>query len=341
MAPGSLVYVGKEVNAKVKITQIDFADDFFEEKQLKDITECKTWNNKNLTTWINVEGIHDVAVIESIGKHFGLDVMMLEDIVNTKHRPKFEDFFESLIVVLKTIAINKKDHSLKLEQISYVLGDSWLITFLESGNEHFEVIKNRLKNAMGTIRRRKSDFIFYRLIDTTVDNYFFVTEAFDEKLETLEIDIMNSPDESVNKEIYDVKSQLALLKKTMIPSREAISGVFRSDSKLINAANEKYFRDVYEHIVQIMDTFDSQRETIGDFINLYMSALSNRMNQVMKVLTIFASIFIPLTFIAGVYGMNFKVIPELEWEYGYFVTWGVMIVVAILLLIYFRRKKWL
>lgn len=341
MAPGSLLYVGKEINAEVKITQIDFTEDFFETKELNNIAECITWNNKEITTWINIEGIHDVAIIESVGKQFGLDALMLEDIVNSQHRPKYEDYNESIMIILKTMMINNLVQTVDTGQISLVLGDSWLITFQESGFNHFDIIRNRLRKGMGTIRKRKADFIFYRLIDTTIDNYFIVTELFDDKLEELEKEIMNNPDESVNVELYDLKSKLSLIKKFMIPSREAISAIIRSDSKLINATNEKYFRDVYEHVVQIMDTFDTQRETIGDFLNLYMSALSNRMNQVMKVLTIFATIFIPLTFIAGIYGMNFKIMPELEWEYGYFIVWGLMLVVAASLLYYFRRKKWL
>jgi len=191
------------------------------------------------------------------------------------------------------------------------------------------------------IRQRKTDYMFYRLVDTFVDNYFIVTEHLADRLELLEEKILQDPNENINEEIYELKKKIGYVKRTISPLRESISDIIKSDSDLISESTQNYFRDVYDRLVHLIETVDSQRETINDFLNLYMSVMSNKMNEVMKVLTIFASIFIPLTFIAGIYGMNFAIMPELQWKYGYLSAWGIMLAVAVLLLLYFRRKRWL
>jgi magnesium transporter len=251
-----------------------------------------------------------------------------------------EEFDNCLFVIIKTLNIDD-NNSVVVEQISAFLAKEGVCSFQESGSENFGILKDRIINNKGTIRQRKPDYFFYRLIDTVVDHYFIVLEYFEDQLELLEKKIVDNPGKDVQQEIYDLKSKMSTARKVMIPLRETISAVMKSDSELIDEINHKYFRDVYDHVIQIIDTLDSQRETVTDFLNLYMSGLSNKMNEVMKVLTIFAAIFIPLTFIAGIYGMNFEFMPELSWEYGYYITWGVMISVAITLLVYFRRKKWL
>ena len=215
-----------------------------------------------------------------------------------------------------------------------------MISFQENEIKILTPLKERIRNGKGLVRKRKSDYIFYRLIDIIVDNYFLVIEHLAERIEELEEKILQDPDVGVHEEIYELKRKIGFVKRTISPLRECISNVIKSDGDLVSESTQNYFRDVYDHLINLIETVDSQRETINDFLNLYMSAMSNKMNEVMKVLTIFASIFIPLTFIAGIYGMNFEIMPELQWKYGYFIAWGGMGIVALLLLIYFKRKKW-
>ena len=301
LPPGSLVYVGKEKTEPVTITEFSFSKDHFDHKKIDSADISKDWEKEKVVSWIDVNGIHDTSVIEEIGAQLNLDALVLEDIVNTNHRPKMEELDDYLLVVLKTIKIDNNE-SFHQEQVSILLGQKGVVTFQESGSENFALIKDRIINNKGTIRQRKPDFMFYRAIDTLVDNYFLAVEFFEDQVEKIENKLASDPNENVQQEIYELKSKLSLTKKAMVPLLESISGIMKSDNGLIEDSSEKYFRDVYDHVVQIIDTLDSQRESVTDFLNLYMSALSNKMNEVMKVLTIYATIFIPLTFIAGIFG---------------------------------------
>jgi magnesium transporter len=341
LPPGALVYVGKERTEKVKITQINFSKDLYEETALDDISDYKARKKLNTVNWLNINGIHDVAVMDKIGKFFKLDVMILEDIVNANHRSKAEQSDNYLFVTLKTLNFLESNKDVVIEQISLVLGREWLLTFQEADSDNFGVIKERIKAAKGHIPQKKVDFLFYRLIDTIVDNYFLTMDAIDEAIENLEDKLIENPGDDLDKEIYYLKKKIALIKKAIIPLRDTISTITKIDNDYLSESTKNYFSDVYEHLTHVIEANNAQHEMLNDFLNMYLSGISNKMNEVMKVLTIFASIFIPLTFIAGVYGMNFKYMPELEVRYGYYITWGVMVATALVLLLYFRRKKWL
>ena len=339
--PGALDYIGKSRTQKASISQFDFSKGFYNEIEPVDFTAFSPKKKSNLISWIHINGIHDVAMIEAVGKQFNLDPMVLEDIVNTNQRPKSEEHEDYLFTTLKTLKLSAGKNDVIIEQISLVLGKHWLLTFQEAGADAFGAIKERIRSAQGHIPQRKEDFLYYRLIDTVVDNYFLITDAIGEKIEDLEDKLIADPDENLHSEIYVLKKKIALIKKATLPLRDAISTIMRSDFSCLSASTKEYFRDVYEHLIHVIEGIDSQHETLNDLLSMYLSGMSNKMNEVMQVLTIFAAIFIPLTFIAGVYGMNFKYMPELQSRYGYFVTIGIMVAVGAALLLYFRKKKWL
>ena len=341
LPPGSLVYIGEKRTQEVIISEINYSLENYEEKQLNNFSDCTSWDKSDIVTMVTVIGIHDTSIIEAAGTFFNLDSMILEDIVNTHSRSKLEEFDDYLFLPMKILGVDLESNEIISEHVSLVLGKNGLISFQESEIEILSPFKTRVKKGTGKIRQRKSDFIYYRLIDTFVDNYFIVSEYLADRLEILEEKILKNPNENVNEEIYELKKKIAYVKRTISPLRECISNIIKSDSDLVSESTQNYFRDVYDHLIHLVENVDSQRETINDFLNLYMSAMSNKMNEVMKVLTIFASIFIPLTFIAGIYGMNFEIIPELKWKFGYVFVWAIMLVVVILLLFFFRRKKWL
>jgi magnesium transporter len=342
LPPGSLVYVGDERSAPVRITEINFSVDQFEETELESITQSKVYDKaEGLTTWINIDGVHKADIIEQGGRFFKIDQLILEDIMNTNTRPKFEDLDDYLYMSMRMLSINEDKSDIENEQLNLLIGKGWVISAHESENNIFGNYRERVRQGKGFTRSRKEDFIFYRLIDVTVDNYYHVSEYLADAIEKLEDKVLANEEENISEQIFELKKKIAQVKKAMMPLREAISAIIRTESQLISENIHKYFRDVLDHITQEIENVDSQREIVNDFLNLYMTGISNKMNDVMKVLTIFASIFIPLTFIAGIYGMNFDYMPELHSDYGYFITWGVMIAVAGALLIYFRRKKWI
>ena len=341
LPPGSLVYIGRERKQKVTVSEINFSPNQYEEVVLKNISDCNSWDHPDTVTLINVIGIHDTTVIEAVGKHFSLDPMILEDIVNSQSRSKLEEFDDFDFLPMNILGVDLNSNEITAERISLILAKNGVISFQENEIDFLTPLKERIRKSKGTVRQRKADYIFYRLIDTIVDNYFLVIEHLTDRIDELEEKILDDPDVGVHEEIYDLKRKIGFAKRTISPLRECISNIIKSDGDLVSESTQNYFRDVYDHLLNLIETMDSQKETINDFLNLYMSGMSNKMNEVMKVLTIFASIFIPLTFIAGIYGMNFEIMPELQWRYGYFVAWGVMLLVTVLLLIYFKRKKWL
>ena len=341
LPPGSLVYIGKQRTQKVTVSEINYSTGHYEESELSKISDCNTWNNSENVTIVSVVGIHDTSIIEAAGEHFSLDPLILEDIVNTQNRSRLEEFDDYLFLPMKILGVDLNSNEITTEHESLLLGKNGIISFQESELKILDPLKDRIRKGKGIARQRNSDYIYYRMVDTIVDNYFVVTEYLADRLDVLEENILQNPNENVNEEIYELKKKIGFVKRTISPLRESISNVIKIDSDLVSESTQNYFRDVYDHLIHLIETVDSQRETINDFLNLYMSSMSNKMNEVMKVLTIFASIFIPLTFIAGIYGMNFAFMPELQWKYGYLVVWVIMIAVAGLLLFYFRRKKWL
>ncbi len=341
MPPGTLVHIGEKKIDAVRITYIDYDEQNFEEKQVANIEECFKFKDTKTVTWINIDGIHDIVLIEKLGKQFDLHPLILEDILNTDQRPKLEDFDNYLFIVLKMLSYNDEKQMVEAEQVSLVLGNNFLISFQERVGDVFEIIRDRIRNAKGRIRKMGADYLAYTLMDAIVDSYFAVLEKLGEKIESMEEQLVTDPGEKTPQQIHSLKREMIFLRKSVWPLREVISGLQRADSQLIDESTGIYLRDVYDHTIQIIDTIESSRDMVSGMLDIYLSSISNKMNAVMKVLTIIATLFIPLTFVAGIYGMNFENMPELKWRWGYACVWAVMATVAVIMLFYFRRKKWL
>jgi magnesium transporter len=343
LPPGSLIYIGNERLEKVKITMtlMDYDSDNMEEKEIKDLNECIPYIDKSTTTWINVYGIHDVSIIESAGKIFGIHQLALEDVLNTAQRPKTEDFDDCIYTVIKMINTDPETSEIKTEQVSIVTLKNIVITFQERHGDVFDPVRKRIKDRKPRIRRQGTDYLTYALLDAIVDGYFLTFEKLSDRIENMEAKLLEKPTKSILDEIYQVKRKIINLRKAIVPSREMINSLVHGEFALIQQETIPFLRDVYDHIVQIIETTDHFRDILNGMIDAYNSIMGNRMNEVMKVLTIIATLFIPLTFIAGLYGMNFAYIPELAWKWGYFAVLGVMATVAIVMLSYFKRKQWI
>jgi magnesium transporter len=341
LPPGTLVHIGEQKAEEVKITVIDYDEVRFQEEEIKTVEECFPFKDKPTVTWINVDGIHQVGVLELLGDCFGLHPLVLEDILNTDQRPKMEDFSDYIFVVLKTFYYNDQSDELEPEQISLILGPSLVMSFQEREGDIFNPIRERIRNGKGRIRRMGADYLAYSLLDSIVDGYFIVLEQVGEEVEFLEEELVTNPRPETLQTIHNLKRDMIFLRKSVWPLREVIGALERGESSLIKESTGIYLRDVYDHTIQVIDTIETFRDMISGMLDIYLSSVSNRMNEVMKVLTIIATIFIPLTLIAGVYGMNFKYMPELEWPWAYPILWLVMLAIGVLMLVYFRRKKWL
>ena len=341
LPPGTLVHVGERKAEKVKIRILDYDEVQFEEKEAKTIEESFPFKDKPTVTWINIDGLHEVEIIEKLGSHFGLHPLLLEDILNTDQRPKMEDYGDYIFVVLKMLYSGENKDEIEAEQVSLILGSNFVISLQEREGDVFDPIRDRIRKSKGRIRKTGSDYLAYALLDAIVDNYFLILENVGEKIEDTEQQLATNPSPETLQYIRELKNEMIFLRKSIWPLRELINGLERCESTLIHESTGAYLRDVYDHTIQIIDTVESYRDMISGMVDIYLSSISNKMNEVMKVLTIFASIFIPLTFVAGLYGMNFEFMPELTWHWGYFALLGFMAVVGIGMLVYFKRKRWL
>lgn len=341
LIPGTLVHIGEKKTTKVRVTIIDYDQEQFQEKEAKTVEECFPFKNKPTVTWINVDGLHDSEIIEKVGTYFNVHPLVLEDIVNTGQRPKYEDFEEYVFIVLKMLMFDEKDNEIKAEQVSLIIGSNFVISFQEKEGDVFNPVRERIRNAKGRIRKAGSDYLGYTLIDMIVDNYFIILEKMGEKVEFMEEELVTNPTPQTLQTIHDLKRETISLRKSVWPLREVISGLERGELSLIEESTRIYLRDVYDHTIQVIDTVEALRDMVSGMLDIYLSSVSNRMNEVMKVLTIIATIFIPLTFVVGIYGMNFKFMPELEWPFGYLMVWGINAVIVIIMISYFKRKGWL
>jgi len=342
LPPGSLVYVGPKRQKQTKITIIDFDATNLEEKEVKNIEICSQYKGKKSVTWINVDGVEQVDIIQQIVSYFDIHPLVAEDIVNTNSRPKFEDHGDYLFISLKMLMINDQTKKVMVEHVSLLVGDDYVLSFQENtGGDVFNIIRERIRQCKGRVRKCWTDYLAYALIDAIVDNYFLVLEVWDERLESLEENILGELNKKVYQQILLFKRDTIFLRKQISPLREVIGLLQRSESPLIKRETEVYLRDLYDHTIQIMDIIESNRDMISGLHDVYLSTISNRMNEIMKMLTIFSSLFIPLTFIVGIYGMNFENMPELRWEWGYFAVLGFMAVLGTILLSYFKIKKWI
>jgi len=339
--PGTIMYVGKKRTEKVKIQVIDYTKSGVKEFETEKVEDIFKFRDKKSVTWINVTGIHDVEIIKKIGKYFRLHPLLLEDVVSATQRPKLEEFDNDLFITLKMLYFNSKKNKIKIEQVSLVVGNGFVISFQEDAEDVFNLIRKRIREGGGRIRNAKSDYLTYTLIDSIVDNYFVVLEKIGDKIEDMEGKIFSEANNDVLNSIYKMKRELIVLRKSVWPLREVISAFQRGELKYIERDTAAYVRDVYDHTIQVIDTLETYRDMLSGMQDLYMSISGNKMNETMKVLTIIATIFIPLTFIAGIYGMNFNFMPELGYKYSYFIILGIMSIVASVMIFYFKRKKWM
>jgi len=340
LPPGTLVYVGEKKVEKAIITVFNYDSERYEEKELKSIEECFPYKDRPNVTWINIGGIHQAEMMEKIANHFGIHSLVMEDILNTGQRPKMDDMDDYVYVVLKMLNYNEEDDEIDAEQISIILGQNFVISFQEKERDVFEPIRERIRKNKGRIRKKGADYLAYTLLDSVVDIYFTILEKIGERIEFLEEELVENPSTQTLQEIHGLKREMIFLRKSIWPLREVISGLERGESSLIKETTVIYLRDVYDHTIQVIDTVETFRDMLSGILDVYLSSISNKMNEVMKVLTIIATIFIPLTFLAGVYGMNFRYMPELEWRWGYFTALFLMAVIGIGMVIYVRKKKW-
>ncbi|MBM4387929.1 MAG: magnesium/cobalt transporter CorA, partial [Deltaproteobacteria bacterium] len=313
----------------------------FEEREVKDIAELQQYSHAPTFTWINVDGIHQVEIIETIGKFFGVHSLILEDILNTNQRPKIEDHGEYVYIVWKILSYNDATEKIDSEQISIILGSNFIISFLERECAIFDPLKDRLRTNKGHIRKNGVDYLTYSLLDAVVDYYFAILEKLGDRLALLEEELVRAPDKQTLQKILSMKREVLFLRKSIWPLREVINSMEKGGSAIFRKETLIYLRDVYDHTVQIMDTVETFRDVISGMLDIYLSSVSNKLNQIMKILTIITTIFIPLSFIAGIYGMNFRNMPELEWEWGYFSVLIFMGIISLVMIYYFRKKRWI
>lgn len=341
LPPGSLVHIGKKRTQEPVITVIDYSEEEFHKTVVKSVEECFPFKDKDTVTWINVDGVHDPDLISKLCDYFGIHPLVQEDIMHTNQRPKMEDYDNYFYIVMKMIYPDPENSEIEFEQISFVAGKNFLLTFQEYRGDVLDNIRTRLEKSKGIIRKMKTDYLTYSIMDAVVDNYFTLLEDLGEKIEDLEDSLIDNPTPQKAREVHEFRRIMLQVRRAVWPLRELTISLQRPGLALVQDASRIYLRDLYDHIIQVMDSVESYRDMLSGMLDIYLSSVSNRMNEVMKVLTIISTIFIPMTFIAGVYGMNFKYMPELEWKPGYHLTLGIMIAIAVGMLLYFHRKKWL
>jgi len=341
MSPGILVHVGEQKIETARITLMGYDQVRLEEKKLESIEESFAFKDTPPVSWINIDGLHEVELIEKIGTHFNIHPLTLEDIVNTGQRPKVEDFEEYIFLVFKMLKFDETTGHITSEQVSLIVGLHYLLSFQEIEGDVFEAVRERIRRGRVHIRKSGPDYLAYALLDAVVDHYFLILEKMGERIEHLEERLHGQPTPEILQAIYDLKRELIYFRKQVWPIREVLSTWQKTESAIVQEANKVFIRDVYDHTIQVIDTIESLRDILSGLMDLYLSTVSNKMNEVMKVLTIMATIFIPLTFVAGIYGMNFKYMPELEWKWSYPFLWILLIVIFCGMMLFFKRKNWL
>jgi magnesium transporter len=339
LPPGTMVHIGVRKTELVTITAFNYTGDRFEEQSVTD-PDALTPPIETSVTWINVGGVHKLEVLEALGKRFSLHPLILEDIANTDQRPKLDDYETHLFLVLKMLLVTDRQE-IVVEQVSLVLGRDFVLSFQEDGIDVFKPVRDRLRGGKGRLGHAGPDYLLHALVDAIVDQYFSVLELLGEKIEVLQDLVVSDPNPETLHQIHGLKRQLLFLRRAVWPLREATNNLSRSECPFLQETTKVFFRDVYDHVVQVVDTIETLREMVSASLDIYLSSISYRLNAVMKVLTIIATIFMPLTFIVGIYGMNFQHMPELQWEWGYPAVLVFMAVVGVGMLLGFRKKRWL
>src|SRR5690554_1487835 len=340
LPPGSLVYIGEEKTKEVKITSIHYNETEVFRKEYKR-PEADLFHKDSNIRWVNLDGLQDIELLKETGNLLKIHVLTQEDILNTEQRPKLEDYGDYYFIVLKMLYYDISIRDIVEEQVSIIVKDNLVVTFQEREGDVFQPVRERINTNRSRLRRNGVDFLLYALMDAIIDNYFIILEKVGDEIENIEELILDNPAPEVMKRLYMLKRNIVLLRRTIWPIREVVGFLERTDVRLVQDETKLYFRDLYDHTIQVIENIESLRDLIAGMVDIYLSTVSNRMNQVMKVLTIIATIFIPLTFIAGVYGMNFVYMPELEWRQGYPIVLGIMFLIGIFMLYLFKRKKWL
>jgi len=337
--PGTLIHIGRDITSDVVITRCCYNEtDYLEEKNITLDKLFSGENNLNVE-WINFDGIHDVKMIEQVGTYYGIDVLILEDIVNSNQRAKIEDYGNYVYIVLKMLTFNSKTAEIEVEQVSIVFNSKILLSFQEKQGDDFEPLRDRIRKK-GKIRKMGTDYLTYSIIDCIADNYFNVLERIGDKIEKIEHEVLSSPDDQTLRKIHELKRDTLMIKKSVWPLRDVLGLMIRPENDFIHDSIVFNLRDAYDHTIEVIDTVEAYRDFLSGLLDIYLSGASNRMNEVMKILTLISTIFIPLTFVAGVYGMNFKYMPGIEMHNGYYLIIGLMIVMISIMLMFFKKKKW-
>lgn len=341
LPPGSIVYTGSKTASNIPICYIQYDQNSLVEKTFDNHSEIVfLYAKENNVDWYDVRGIHDSELIEQVGKAFEIHPLILEDISNVHQRPTFEEYEKGLFIVVKAISFDKLNVEIKTEQVSIYIRKGLVVSFQETESDLFKFVRKRVNNDKGRIRRRGADYLAYALVDVIVDHYFVVLEEVEAEIEALEEQVLQAHDPIVKSKIHKLKKELLFMRKSIAPLREAISRFSKSDSSILEDSTVIFIRDLYDHTIQVMDSVESFRDLLNGLHDLFISEVSFKMNQVVQVLTIVSTIFIPLTFLAGIYGMNFEYIPELKLRYGYFIFWGVLLMIFCSLIYFFKKKKW-
>ena len=341
LPPGTPVHIGVQRVDAMSITGRIFSESMAHVQTILRVEDIAAFLQDPHKKWVTIQGIHDVDTLQRAAEMFGLHPLVVEDIVNTEHRAKIEDYGTYVFVILKVVSYKNSEGTLTVEQVSLVLGDNFVLCVLEGTDNPFSVLEERLAKDHSRLRQLGCDYLAYAHIDTLIDHYFPLLERLGEEIDELEDNLVERTDRECLTRLHYLKRNMLHVRKAVWPLREVLSHLERGDSKLIEASTHVYLRDAYDHVVQIIETTETYREMLGEMLDMYLSSLSNKLNETMKVLTVIATIFIPLTFIVGIYGMNFRVMPELEWPWGYPAIMGLMLLLALGMLWYFRNKEWI
>jgi magnesium transporter len=338
---GTLRHIGEQKIDTPAITVFGYDEDREFHKPLKSFAECAALKDKQKVLWVNIDGLHDVSVIDEAGKLFDIHPLTLEDILHTEQRSKIEDFERYLFLVLRTLDCDAVTGEISEEQMSLVIGSNFVLTFQEKPGDMFDALRERIINPGTGIRKRGADYLAYALIDAIVDSYFVILEQLESRIELLDQELFETSGRDTFKSIYALKKELILLRKSVRPMREIINSISRDHYKVIDdEATWPFFRDVYDNVIFINETIETYRDIVIGMYDTWLAIVNNRMNEIMKVLTTIATVFMPLSFIAGVYGMNFRFMPGLEWHWGFFALLGLMALIVIGMIFYFRTRKW-
>ncbi|HNP26503.1 MAG TPA: magnesium/cobalt transporter CorA [Nitrosomonas sp.] len=342
LPPGSLVHIGKKHETACRISVTQYNEETLKQREIKSISELQQLQDNTSIIWVNIDGLSDTGIVENIGTELNIHPLVLEDILSTHQRPKLEEYEDYIYLVVKSISAQYNDNlDLRYEQISILLLANYVITFKEKADEIFKPVYYRMQNRKDRLRQSGSDYLVYVLLDTIVDEYFVVEDCLDDIIDPLEDSLLSNPTKEMLHTIQLLRRNLIVMKRNVSPLRELLTTIQHANTALLHEKTLRYYADVHDHVLRVTDSLDSYRERIASIQDIYLSSISNKLNETMKILTIFASIFIPLTFIAGIYGMNFEHMPELKWRWAYPALWVIFITISISLLIYFKKKKWL